>query len=342
MTNSESAAKPPNPNEVFDLIVGYQKSSAIRCAIDLDLFTAIAEGATTSSALAAKCKASERGVRMLCDFLVVHGMLTKQGSNYGLPPVAASFLSKKSPAYMGSIVTFLQSPTMFAMFADLTAAVRKGGTASSEGGTVAPDNDVWVDFARAMAPVMAMPAEIMAKMVLGGRTDSIRVLDIAAGHGLYGLAFAKQNPQARVTALDWEKVVAVAKENAAKMGVADRFNTIAGSAFEVDLGGPYDVILLPNFLHHFDAPSNEKLLKRLRTALKPGGRIATMEFVPDENRVTPPGAATFALVMLATTPAGDAFTFTEYDRMFRNAGYGASKLLPIEGMPSSVIITARE
>src|SRR5690348_13181667 len=103
MNNSESAAKPENPNEVFDLIVAYQKSSAIRAAIDLDLFTAIAEGTTTSSALATKCNASERGVRMLCDFLVVQGMLTKQGSNYGLPPVAASFLSKKSPAYMGSI-----------------------------------------------------------------------------------------------------------------------------------------------------------------------------------------------------------------------------------------------
>ena len=108
----------------------------------------------------------------------------------------------------------------------------------------------------------------------------MHVLDIAAGHGLFGIEVAKQNPQARVTGLDWAPVLRVALENARKAGVHDRYNMLPGSAFEVDFGGPYDAVLLTNFLHHFDPPTNVTLLKKVRAALKPGGRAATSSSCP--------------------------------------------------------------
>ncbi len=231
------------------------------------------------------------------------------------------------------------SPHIMEGFWRLTEAVRQGGTAMPDDGTLSAENEVWVRFAKAMAPMMAMPAEGLAKMVLAGRTDAMNVLDISASHGLYGLAFARLNPQARVTGLDWANVLEVAKANAAKMGVADRFSTIAGSAFEAPLGGPYDVVLLPNFLHHFDPSTNEKLLKRIRAVLKPGGKVVTLEFVPNDDRVTPPEQASFALVMLSSTPIGDAYTFAEYDQMFRHAGFGQSTLHRMGGVPHSLIVT---
>ena len=147
------------------------------------------------------------------------------------------------------------------------------------------------------------------------------MLDVSASHGAFGLAFARQNPAARVVGLDWPNVLEVAKENAAAAGVADRYDTIAGSAFEVDLGAGYDVVLLPNFLHHFDPPTCEKLLRRVHKALAAGGRVATLEFIPDDNRVTPPMSATFALTMLGTTPSGDAYTFHELSRIATEAGF---------------------
>ena len=70
---------------------------------------------------------------------------------------------------------------------------------------------------------------------------------------------------------------------------------LPGSAFDVEYGGPYDAILLTNFLHHFDVPTCVGLLKKVRAALKPGGVAATLEFVPNEDRVSPPMAAAFAL-----------------------------------------------
>jgi hypothetical protein len=90
----------------------------------------------------------------------------------------------------------------------------------------------------------------------------VKVLDIAAGHGLFGIEIARQNPQARVTGLDWAPVLRVALENARKAGVQDRYDMLPGSAFQVDFGGPYDVVLLTNFLHHFDQPTCVGLLKK--------------------------------------------------------------------------------
>jgi ubiquinone/menaquinone biosynthesis C-methylase UbiE len=330
---------PPSPVLLFEALNGFQKTAALKAAIELDLFTAIADGASTPAELAAKTGASERGARILSDFLVVAGFLTKSNGRYSLSPDSAFFLTKRSPAYMGGTLEFLLSPTIVGSFSDLTAVVRQGGTALGADGTLAPEHEVWERFARAMTPMMGPVSANVAKQVLGGSTQPMRVLDVAASHGLFGLTFAQQNPHARVTGLDWANVLKVAQENASRMGLADRYNTIAGSMFEVDLGGPYDVILLPNILHHFDEAAIVKFCRRLKPTLKPEGRVVTVEFVPNEDRISPPTDAAFALTMLASTPSGDAYTFAEYDRMFKAAGFGQSEIIRTPGMPHSVIVT---
>src|SRR5215813_4207497 len=223
---------------------------------------------------------------------------------------------------MGGTIEFLLSPILTAGFKDLAAAVRKGGTVISDEGTIAPEHPVWVDFARAMAAMMGLPAQLIAPLIDEKAEQPLKILDIAAGHGLFGIAFAKRNPQARVVALDWPNVLTVARENAAAAGVSDRYSTIEGSAFDMDFGTGYDLVLLTNFLHHFDPPTCERLLRRMHAALAPGGRVAAVEFVPNPDRVTPAEAASFSLVMLASTPGGDAYTFAAYERMFAAAGFG--------------------
>jgi cyclopropane fatty-acyl-phospholipid synthase-like methyltransferase len=109
----------------------------------------------------------------------------------------------------------------------------------------------------------------------------------------------------------------------------------------VDFGKGYDVILLTNFLHHFDAAGCETLLKKVHAALRDGGKAVALEFIPDENRIAPVDAAVFALTMLATTPAGDAYTFSEYERMFRNAGFSQSALHPLPPTMQRVVIASK-
>jgi len=210
-----------------------------------------------------------------------------------------------------------------------------------EGGTVAPENPVWVKFARAMSPLIATPAQMIAKLVDDGEDRKVKVLDIAAGHGLFGIAIARQNPNAEVIALDWPNVLEVAKENARAAGVSDRYATIEGSAFDVDYGVGYDLVLLTNFLHHFDPPTCETLLHKVRAALSDGGRAVTLEFVPNEDRVSPPIPAAFSLLMLSGTPGGDAYTFPELERMFANAGFSDSQLHQLPMSPQSLIISRK-
>ena len=337
---SVAVQKPPSPEIVFETLNAYQRTLALRAAIELDLFSAIGQGKTTVGPIAERIKASPKGTRVLCDYLTVVGLLTKNADgSYGLTADSAVFLDRKSPAYMGTVMEFLgkiqdENPA----FRDVTGAVRKGGTVAVDQGSVRPDNPIWVSFARSMAPMMGMPSEMIAKTVTA-EGGAKKVLDIAAGHGLFGIAIAKHNPAAQVTAVDWAKVLEVARENAAAAGVAGRYQTVPGSAFDVDFGGGYDTVLLTNFLHHFDAPTCEALLRRIRAAMVPGGRVVTLEFVPNPDRVSPPMHATFSMMMLATTDAGDAYTFAELDQMFRNAGFSRSELRELVPTPMRIVIS---
>ena len=278
---------------------------------------------------------------MLCDFLTILGFLEKNGDRYSLTSDTAVFLDENSPAYAGRAATFLLSPTVQAAFDDLAAAVRKGGTALSNEGTMEPDHPVWVDFARGMAPMMIPPARALAELLPLDPGGAQRILDIAAGHGMYGIALAQKNPDAQLVALDWAPVLEVARDNAKAANLGDRFSTIIGNAFEVELGENYDVVLVPNFLHHFDPPTCVKFLKKVHRALRPGGSVAIVEFVPNPDRITPPDAASFSLVMLATTAAGDAYTFAEFEEMLSQSGFKDFRQHPLPPSNATAVLATK-
>ena len=293
----------PTPERIFNTMIAFQETEALKAAIELDIFTAIAEGADTAASLAAKTRAAERGVRILCDYFTVKELLTKKGERYALTQESAVFLNRHSPACLATMIDFLASPWSRKNFGVLAEAVRKGGTASETGDHTKAHEDIWVNFARSMAPLTIPAAEFIAGLTNAAEGRPCKVLDIAAGHGMYGITVAKRNPHAQIVAVDWPAVLEVARENAKKSGVADRHTTRPGSAFEVEFGEGYDFVLLTNIFHHFDVPTCEKLMRRVHTALKPAGKAITLEFVPNEDRVSPPVAAAFSLVMLAGTDA---------------------------------------
>jgi len=325
----------PNPLPIFDALNAFQQTMALKGAVELDIFTHIADGAATAAEIAKQCEAAERGVRILCDFLTINGLLTKSAGKYGLTQDAAVFLNKRSPAYMGGAAKFLAHERHMAHFKDVAAVVRKGG--ALDDGNMGPDDPVWVEFAESMGEMIGGVSKLVAPIVTEpGKAE--KVLDIAAGHGLFGISVAELNPAAEIVAVDWKDVLEVAVANAAKAGVARRFHTIPGSAFDVDFGYGYDLALLPNFLHHFDPPTNIKLLKKIRAAMKPGGLLATVEEVPNEDRISPP-IASFSMMMLCSTPAGDAYTFRELDHMFREAGFGETTMRGLEPTFTSLLLT---
>lgn len=325
----------PTPERFFNTLNAFQQTEAMKTALELEVFTAIAEGNATASAIATRCGASERGIRILCDFLTIHGFLTKDGNSYGLAPDSAMFLSRKSPAYVGSAFKFLLTPHIREAHVRLTEAVSKGGTAIGKG-TLDPEDPVWVEFAESMMPLMFVQAQcVAAELRKGG--EARKVLDIAASHGLYGIFIAQQNPAAQIYASDWKNVLEVAARNAQAMGVAGRYHLLPGSAFDTDFGDGYDLALITNFLHHFDPATCTAFMRKIHSALKPGGRAAIAEMVPNPDRVTPPTAASFSMMMLATTPSGDAYTFSELQSISKNAGFARVELAEPIGINSLLI-----
>lgn len=330
-----------DPGAIFRSLTAYHHSAAMKAAIELNLFTVIGEGHHSATAIAGATGAAERGIRILCDFLTVDGFLTKENSEYRLNELSGTFLDRKSPAYLGDMVVFLMSETQMRGFAELTDAVRQGGTTITGDGSVDPESPMWVKFARGMTGMMGPPSQMMAQRLDFATDRKIKVLDIAAGHGLYGIAVAQRFPQAEIYAVDWANVLTVATENAEKAGVADRHHSIPGSAFDVEFGDGYDVVLLTNFLHHFDPETCERIFRKIYGALADDGLVMTLEFVPNDDRISPPMEATFSLVMLAATPAGDAYTFAELNQMAVNAGFTRNEHIPLTPLPQHLIISRK-
>lgn len=324
-------------NPVFSIAMAYQNTAALIAAVKLDIFTVIGSQTMSVDDLASRTAASGRGLRILCDYLTVLGLLKKQGAHYSLTTSASIFLDGSSPFAMGSIVDFVAAPEMLSQFfSDPSSYVRRGG---SEGlANVSPDHPVWLRFAKAMVPFAAATAKRVAGYVTASSEPPYTVLDIAAGHGLYGIEVAKALPEALVTAVDWAPVLKFAGANADAAGVGDRFRMIAGNALDLDWGGDYDLILLPNFLHHFDQDTCTSLLSKVKNNLAVGGQALGVDFVPDNSRVSPPIPAMFAFWMLATTPGGDAYTSSELDEMARNAGFRGATTRLLAPTPESLII----
>jgi hypothetical protein len=218
----------------------------LRAAIELDVFRAIGEGPGDIASLARQCGASERGIRILCDYLTILGLLAKEDASYRHTPSARySWIRvrrRASPRQRGFWA--IHPSQNRSRLADI---VRSGHTVLPGDGSVEPENPIWVEFAHGMAPMMGALAEPLAAIVLDGLAGPLRVLDIAAGHGLFGIEVAKLNPEAYITAVDWAAVLEVARGNARKAGVEDRYHLLPGSAFDVEYGGPYDIVLLTNF-----------------------------------------------------------------------------------------------
>jgi SAM-dependent methyltransferase len=328
----------PSPDRVMGMLNAYQGSAILKAGIDLGLFTEIAGGAGSPAALAARCQANEHGIEALCDSLTVMGLLEKSGGSYSLGTDAAAFLDKRSPTYMGGMAGFLTAPEIVQAWSDVAAVVRRGGPQGLA--NVAPEAPIWIEFAKGMGSFMGFPAKMIADLVVKEGAPA-KVLDIAAGHGQFGIEIAKAAPGARIVAQDWPAVLEVARANAVAAGVADRWSVLPGSAFEVPFGGDYDLVLLTNFLHHFDTETCESVLRKSFAALVPGGRVMTLEFIPNDDGVSPPFAAMFSMVMLVSTPKGKAYRFAELEAMHRAAGFVDCALVELLPTPERLVVARK-
>ena len=164
MSQLHQAPVMPSPELFFETAFAHQRTAALKAAVDLDIFTAIQEGASTAKTIAGSRGATERGIRILCDYLTMMGFLVKTADQYQLTAASAAFLSKRSQAYLGGTLQFLNTPELLKNFSVLSDTIRRG-TVAADGNTVSEANPIWVEFARAMVPMMMPAAQAMADLL---------------------------------------------------------------------------------------------------------------------------------------------------------------------------------
>jgi hypothetical protein len=316
------------------------RGAALRSAIELGVFTAVGAGSRSLRDIGRSIRSSERGTRILCDAMVVMGFLGKTvRGQYRLTPDSAAFLDRRSPYYMGELAKLSLQADAWPHLAAPWEAVRAGRSTMGRDADMEVELAEWKDFAGAIAPMMAVPAKSLAQFLFPGRGfPACDVLELAAGHGLFGVEIGRRNKRARITALDWPSVVGYARVNASKARLGKRFSAIGGSVFQADFRGPYDLVLIANFVHMLSPEQNTRMFAKARAALKPGGRMALFEFVVNDDRVSPELSAIFAMAMLTATEGGDTYTLKELDRMCRAAGFSRCEMHSLGDLEQRVVL----
>lgn len=334
---SQVLPRPPeaSPMTLMDTAWSFTKSEVLKTAVELGIFTEMDNGRRTPEALARAVGASERGVRMLLNALAGLNVLEKTGGGeYLLPESTRRFLSRNSPAYLGDFLLHVEQITP--AWSHLTEVVRSGKPyARVESGEHQTEF-----FAKLVSGLFAMnwPGAQAAAQALVGSRRGLRILDIGAGSGVWGIAFAQQDPQARVTIADFPEVIEVAKGFVARHVMTGRFDYLPGNFREVDFGkGVYDLAILGHICHSEGERHTRTLFRRIRQALKPGGQLLIAEFLADEERKEALFPLLFALNMLVNTEEGDTFTRSELEQWLGEAGFGAVAFLDAPA-PSPLIV----
>lgn len=324
-------------DRIQDTLYAFMRSQILFAAIDLDLFSHIAEGADTLATLTARLDLDERGLRILLNGLVGIGFLQKTAQNtYILPPDAARFLVKDSEEYMGGMVHHCKR--LYENWSLLTEAVRSGqpvGGAQS----LAQLEAYFAELVKGLY-VSNYPTALKLADCLGlGKTHhGAEVLDVAGGSAVWSIAMLERDKKARATVIDLPSVTNVAEEYVSLHHLEDRFSYLPGDLEEMVFpAASFDVAVMANICHALGPIATQRAFHKLAGTLKPGGRLVIVDFVPDENRENPGWALVFGVNMLITTPEGDVFTGAEYSQWLKSAGFRTVTVQEIDSEVMAVI-----
>jgi C-methyltransferase len=339
----ELASPGPTRPALFAMMLAYKQTAVLRTAVELGVFDVLSGGPADAGAVADRLGADPRAVRLLLNALAALKLLDASSQGYELSSGARAYLVPGEPGYVGDMIKVMASTWEWDALKTLPEAVRHGGTVLDQHAET-PEYQYWQDFAAHAGAVARPTAETAADALRGWASarDRLRVLDMACGHGLYGFTLAQQHPQAEVWSLDWPSVLPVTRGHAERLGVADRMHEIPGDMFTAPLGGPYDVVMITNVLHHFSARRSTELIRRAARVTAVDGKIVLVGFTLDDRPpALDPEPHLFSILMLIWTFEGEVHTVPAYRRMLAAGGFSKAQVLTVSSLPLRVIIADR-
>jgi ubiquinone/menaquinone biosynthesis C-methylase UbiE len=332
--------KPVTPQRLMELSFAYAPPLIISAAVSNKVFDSLENGAKTSEQVAKETGASARALRILMNALVGLNLLKKdRQGNYSLTQESAAFLlSSKLGTHAGFFGTI--APQIISRWLRLSDIVREGRPAvavnqETEG------TEFFTQLVERIIPMSYPPAQKLGDHLKLTKTkNEIRVLDLAAGSGIWGIALAQKSPRVRVTAVDWAGMIPTTKRITQEFGVGDRFRYFEGDILEASFGNGYDIATLGHILHSEGEDRSRQLLAKTFRALKSGGTIAIAEWLVNDERTKPLPSLMFAVQMLVNTEKGDTFSFNEIKKWLEEAGFKKVRKLKAPG-PSPLILATK-
>ena len=322
------------PDDLNRMVRGYQESRILLSALELDVFTAVGEGAT-AAVVARRCGTDRRATELLLNALVALGVLRLTGDAYANAPAAAQFFVAGAPD--DARIALRHNLSLWSTWSSLTDAVREGHTAL-RAEMRERDDDWTVPFIAAMHRGATTRAPLVVEAV--GARGVRRMLDVGGGSGAYAIAFAHADPELTAVVLDLPTVLPIAAGHIEEAGLSKRVTTRAGDLRKDDFGRDFDLVFLSSICHMLGPDGNRDLLARAARALAPGGRVVIQDFILEPDRTGPRQAVLFAINMLVGTEAGSTYTEADYAAWLTAAGLSELRRVRLRG-PADLMVGTR-
>jgi 3-hydroxy-5-methyl-1-naphthoate 3-O-methyltransferase len=332
-----STSAPVTPERIMQFAWGYVPPLVLEAAIRHRVFDVLDGGPKTITQVHKATGASERGLAAVMNALVGMGFLAKHKEGlFSLTPESSTFLVSTKPSFHGGFLRHA-SEQLIPKWLHLNKIVETGRPVTSVNQEEA-GADFFQHFVNDIFPLSYPAAQMLSRHLSADAVD--RVLDLAAGSGVWGIALAQGSEKATVTVVDWPEVIPVTRKTVSRFGLADRYSFIAGDLLEADFGRGHTVATLGHILHSEGVDRSRELLKKTFQALASGGTIAIAEFLVNAERTGPLNGLFFAVNMLVNTDSGDTYSFEEISSWLTEAGFTNARTLEAPG-PSPLILATK-
>jgi len=289
---------------------------AVRAAMQLDLFTPLADGPMTASALADALGVRPRRLEMLLYQLVSAAFLELHGERFANTPVTDYYLVKGRPTYIGGIHGVLTE--QFTAQLHTADSIRADAPqAKIDFAGMSPDQ--LGGFLKGLHGTTVAAGRLLAEKPVFA--EASRVVDVGGGSGGLPIALCEFHPHLEAALWELPAVIPIAREMIAEAGLADRIAVEACDVLDTPPAGRFDVAVARSFFQVLSATQCRTAMHNIAAALPSGGTLFAIGFVCDDTRLAPLNCVNINLFFLNVFDEGEAYTESQYRRWFQEAGF---------------------
>jgi len=335
MTNTQA----PTPEAILQIGLGFWGSKALLSAVELGVFTVLAERPLTSKQLMSRLGLQARGTVDWLDALVSLGLLARSGDEYANSTNAELFLDRNNPSYVGGILE-MANARLYPFWGSLTDALRTGQPQNEAKmgedffAALYQDRDRLRQFMHAMTGLSMGAANAIAEQFPWGRYHT--VVDIGAAEGCVPVQLALRHPHLSGGGFDLPAVGSIFDEYVASFGLGDRLRFYPGDFFADPLPAA-DVLVMGHILHDWNLDEKHILLRKAYEALPDGGALIVFESIIDDDRRTNSFGLLMSVNMLIETPGGFDYSGADCRAWMAEVGFSHSHVEPLVGPDSMVV-----